>query len=251
MRVYGVRAALCTMFLFLIPAGLISAPAQEWMGFLDKSLAVPEGLMTGRLTVSGKTGRSQVWDFNLYKKHTDLLYLFSTKRRGLELKLLYKSGGEVCWMWDLLRASLFRKRDLEKFEPVLGSGFSFMDLSGALYESQYEPVDLREASTMVLKIKPVLPSGYTEILAQMDREKKRPLRIDFHGKDKILIKTMRFTYDLPLLDPRARKRISMAAPAVQDVIDLETGRISRIEFFSLDRAVSPDDSLFIPEFLNR
>ncbi len=232
-------------------SNLPAAPAQEWMGLLDRSLAVPEGLLTGRLTVSSRSGRSQVWDFNLYKKRTDLLYLFSTKRRGLELKLLYKSGGEICWMWDRLRASLFKKRDLEKFEPVLDSGFSYVDLSGALYESQYDPVDLREGASMVLKIKPLLASGYTEIQAQMDKEKKRPVRMDFHGKDRVLIKTMRFTYDLPIYDPRARKRISMAAPAVMDVIDLETGRISRIEFFSLDTAVSPDDSLFIPEFLNR
>ena len=100
-------------------------------------------------------------------------------------------------------------------------------------------------------MKPMFLSGYTEVRAQMDPAKKRPVRIDFHGKENTLLKTIKYTYDLPIYDPRERKKTTVPGPMVMDSLDLETGRISRIEFFTLDRKVSPDDSLFIAEFLNR
>lgn len=227
-------------------------PAQDWLADLDRSLDAPSGLMTGRLTVVSKSGRSLIWDFNTYKKGTDILYLFSSRSRDLELKLLYKRAGEICWIWDRLRASLFKKRDLEKFESILGSGFAYADLSGLSYESGYDPISLKPGQgTVILKIKPVSESGYTEIVVQMDAVKKRPIRMDFHGKDKVLVKTLKLGYDLPLYNPRQRKKEYLVSPVLLDVLDLETGRISRIEFFSFDPSVSPDDSLFNPDFLNR
>lgn len=243
-------------FILLLLAGvravpLSAGPAQEVMAELDRVLGVPDGLMTGRLTVGGKE-RSLVWDFNLYKKKTDQIYFFQSQRRGLELKLLYKRDGEVCWLWDRLRSTMYRKRDLEKFESVLGSGFTYQDLSGSSYESLYDPVSIdARANSLVLVMRPMFVSGYTQVRAQMDPAKKRPVRIDFHGKEHVLLKTIKYTYDLPIYDPRERRKFTIAGPMVMDSLDLETGRISRIEFFTLDRKVSPDESLFIAEFLNR
>lgn len=230
---------------------LSAEPAQQWMSDLDRVLGVPDGLLTGRLTVGGK-GRSTVWDFSLYRKKADQLYFFQSQRRGLEMKLLYKRAGEVCWLWDRLRSTMYRKRDLEKFESVLGSGFTYQDLSGSSFESLYDPIGLdMRANSVVLRMKPMFLSGYTEVRAQMDPAKRRPVRIDFHGKENTLLKTIKYTYDLPLYDPRDRKKFTVPGPMVMDALDLETGRISRIEFFTLDRKVTPDDSLFIAEFLNR
>lgn len=249
-KMNSMRQLALVLAFFCAPA-LVARPAQEWMADLDKVLAVPDGLVTGRLTVGGKD-RSMVWDFSLYRKNTDQMFFFQSQRRGLELKLLYKRSGEVCWLWDRLRSTMFRKRDLEKFESVLGSGFTYQDLSGSSFESLYDPaaLDVR-GNSVVLRMKPMFVSGYSEVRAQMDPEKKRPVRMDFHGRENILLKTIKYTYDLPVYDPRERKKIAMTGPVVMDALDLETGRISRMEFFTLDRKVSPDDSLFIAEFLNR
>jgi len=246
--------AICFAFLACFPVAAYAEPdpAQDWMAYLDRALSPPPGLMTGRMTVVSRSGRSLIWDFDSYKKNSDILFLFSSQRRSLELKLLFKRGGEVCWIWDRLRASLYKKRDLEKYESILGSGFAYVDLSGVSYEGNYDPKMLKPGQgTMILKIAPVAESGYTEIQIQMDAAKRRPIRMDFHGKDKVLIKTLKLSYDIPLYNPRDRKRQYVASPVVLDMLDLETGRVSRIEFFSFDPNVFPDDSLFNPDFLNR
>ncbi len=239
-------------------------PVQEMIARVDQVLRVPAGLLTGRLTAVTRSGDSAVWEFSLHKKglkhgeiaETVMLYQFSSKRRGLEAKVLYREDGEVVWLWDAPRRQLFRKRDLEKFQGVLGTGFTFLDLSGSGYQAGYSGRSVRllpEGGKRLarLMMTPINPGLYSSLvlLANPD-ESYRPLRIDYHDRERILFKTLNFQYG-ELLDRKTGRTGAGNLPTRLEMLDLKNGMISRIEYFTLDVSVSPEDAFFDPEYLNR
>lgn len=239
-------------------------PVQEMIARVDQVLRVPNGLLTGRLSAITRAGDSSVWEFSLYKRNLKirdiaesvLLYQFSSKRRGLEAKVLYREDGEVVWLWDATRRQLFRKRDLEKFQGVLGTSFTFLDLSGSGYQAGYSGRSVRltevgGARLARLSMVPINPGRYSKlILLANPAERYRPLRIDYHDRDRILFKTLNFQYG-ELLDRKSGNTGAAALPTRLEMLDLKNGMISRIEYFTLDVSVAPEDAFFDPEFLNR
>ena len=244
-------------------------PVQTIIARLDYVLKLPRGLMTGRMSIVTKTGRTAVWDFSLYNKEilrdeieqTALLYMFISKRRGLENKLLFLDNGGEIWLWDALRGRLYRKRDFERFQTVLRTGFSYQDISGSTFQTTYNG---RRAKRWVTKDKktfvkltlvPISPGVYTKLTLVSEKDSKTgqywPIRIDYHGRNKILFKTMNLYYDGAILDRTTGKRGKKRNPTRLEVLDLSTGVISRIEFFTLDPRVNPEDAFFDPDFLNR
>ena len=239
-------------------------PVQEMIARVDQVLRVPVGLLTGRLSVVTRTGDAAVWEFSLYKKNlrvrdiaeTVLLYQFSSKRRGLEAKVLYREDGEVVWLWDAVRRQLFRKRDLEKFQGVLGTSFTFLDLAGSGYQAGYSGRSVRlvqaEGTRLArLSMVPINPGRYSRlVLLANPQERYRPLRIDYHDRDRVLFKTLNFQYG-ELLDRKSGGTGGATLPTRLEMLDLKNGMISRIEYFTLDVSVAPQDAFFDPEFLNR
>ena len=244
--------------------GELRIPVQEMIARVDQVLRVPSGLLTGRLSAVTRTGDAAVWEFSLYKKNlkvrdiaeTVLLYQFSSKRRGLEAKVLYREDGEVVWLWDAVRRQLFRKRDLEKFQGVLGTSFTYLDLSGSGYQAGYSGRSVRlteaEGTRLArLSMVPINPGRYSRLvlLANPDRS-YRPLRLDYHDRDRVLFKTLNFQYG-ELLDRKSGGAGTATLPTRLEMLDLKNGMISRIEYFTLDVSVTPEDAFFDPEFLNR
>lgn len=230
-------------------------PIQEMIGRIDEALRANDGLYTGRLSRISKDGDSANWDFMLYKKSSSSLFLFSSKRRGLEVKLLYRDEGDEVWLWDALRAQLYRKRDFEKYEGLFQSGFSYVDLSGYSYQANYNgnDVDQKTGNPMIkLTLNPILEGAYTKvILLANSQESYRPRRMDFFDKEKLLFKTMNFYYDGQILFTRSGKTQEIKNPSRLEILDIKTGSISRLEFFTFDDSISPSDALFDPDFLNR
>ena len=240
-------------------------PVQEMLLRVDEVLKIPAGLLTGRLSAVTKTGKSAVWDFSLYRKtivkdglnQTAMLYVLSSKRRGLEAKILFRENGDEIWLWDAVRGRLFRKRDLEKYQGVLGTGFSYLELSGAEYQATYtgrRAVLLRTPDKKVMTrmtMVPINPGLYSKLRLLADQQKEyRPVRIDFHGRRKVLHKTLNFYYGDILLKDQGRTS-KTRLPVRLEMLDLRTGVISRMEYFSVDKRVNPDNAFFDPDYLNR
>lgn len=235
----------------------VTVPVQELIARVDAALRVRDGLYTGKLSAVTKKGDSAVWDFDLYKKDGSSLFQFSSQRRGLEAKVLYREEGEEIWLWDALRNQLFRKRDFEKYEGILGTSFSFIDLSGYSFQASYngrQAVLLRSENSIFtrLTLLPILESGYSRLAVLADqRASYRPIRIDFHNRDGLLLKAMQFGYDGELLLKTSGKAGAVDFPARVECVDLNSGLISRLEYFTYDESVVPGDALFDPDFLNR
>lgn len=239
-------------------------PIQEMIARVDLVLRVPEGLLTGRLSVINKSGESYVWDFSLYKKtmrqkdltETAMLYQFSSTRRGLEAKVLYREDGETVWLWDAVRARIFRKRDLEKFQGVLGTGFTFLDLANAGFQAGYTGRTARfekqgEALLAQLTMAPINPGRYSRlVLLARPADGYQPVRMDYHDRDRVLFKTLRFQYG-DLLDKSNGRTAKVNLPVRLEMLSLANGTISRLEYFTFDSRVAPTDAFFDPEYINR
>ena len=232
---------------------------------VDQVLQIPNGLLTGRLSAITKTGETAVWDFSLYKKvitrdeikQTAMLYIFSSKRRGLEAKILIRDDGDEIWLRDVVRNQLFRKRDLEKFQGVLNTGFSYQDISGSSFQASYSgrrAVAYRTRDKKIftrLTMVPINPGRYKKLVLLADQSNKfRPIRIDYHKKYRILYKTLNFYYG-DLLVKKTGRTQKVRLPTRLEMMDLSTGMISRLEYFTLDNTVSPNNAFFDPDFLNR
>lgn len=240
-------------------------PVQEMIARVDHVLRIPEGKLGGRLSIITRAGKTAAWDFTLHRKtietegfgRTAALYQFSSPRRGLEAKILFLEDGEIIWLWDARRRLLYRKRDRERYERILGSGFTYQDLSGVNYQASYTgrgAVLYRQRDGSIftrLDLAPINPGAYTRLLLLADHKNNfQPLRIDFHGRDRILFKTLFFKYG-SILDSISGKKENPKLPVRLEVLDLKSGNISRLEYFSLDRKASPDVAFFDPDYLNR
>ena len=79
----------------------------------------------------------------------------------------------------------------------------------------------------------------------------RALRMDIYDRNTILFKTIEINYDIPVLHLGKKKDVVTAWPVRMESLDLETGSITRLEFFTFDDTLKVSDSLFRPDYLNR
>ena len=242
-----------------------SIPVQEILARVDFVMEIPRGLLTGRLTAITRAGDTAVWDFSLYKKtilrdgisQTVMLYLMSSKRRGLEAKILIREDGDEIWLWDVRRNQLFRKRDLERFQAVMNTGFSFLDICGSTFQATYtgrravvRKISEKRSFTMLTMV-PINPGNYRKLEVKADqRASYQPERIDYYDRNRVMFKSLNFNYG-ELLDKKTGKNFKSKLPVRMEMLNLNSGMISRMEYFTLDKTVSPQAAFFDPDFLNR
>ncbi len=145
--------------------------------------------------------------------------------------------------------------DEEKYESHLATGFSFMDLSGASYQAHYNPIvqsDLKIADQTFKRItlKPIIPYFYSKLILLLNLDSLRPARLDFHDRDGVLFKTMNIKYG-PIKVRQNQKTTKEEYASRLEMLDLNTGSISVLEYTEIDKEVRPDPSLFELANLNR
>ncbi|AVV78840.1 outer membrane lipoprotein-sorting protein [Leptospira santarosai] len=230
--------------------------AQELVARLDQALVKSnQGLIKGNLILIRRSGETWSWDVNMFRKEEDTLYLFESRGRGLEYKILIKEEGEQIYTFNVLSKKIFRKVDEEKYESHLATGFSFMDLSGASYQAHYNPIvqsDLKIADQTFKRItlKPIIPYFYSKLILLLNLDSLRPARLDFHDRDGVLFKTMNIKYG-PIKVRQNQKTTKEEYASRLEMLDLNTGSISVLEYTEIDKEVRPDPSLFELANLNR
>ncbi|TGK06294.1 outer membrane lipoprotein-sorting protein [Leptospira fletcheri] len=229
--------------------------AQELVARLDQALLKTEGLVKANLILIKRSGDSWTWDMSVFRKGEDSLSLFESKGRGLEYKILFKEDGELIYAFNALSRKIFRKTDEEKYESHLSTGFSFVDLSGNSYQANYNPIvqsDLEVGGKKMKRVamRPIVPYFYSKLVLLLEPESLKPIRLDFHDKDGVLYKTLNIKYGP--IKVKAKQKVTKEDLASRlEMLDLNTGSISVLEYTEVDRDVKPDPSLFELENLNR
>ncbi|MBE7410700.1 MAG: outer membrane lipoprotein-sorting protein [Leptospiraceae bacterium] len=229
--------------------------AQEMIARLDQTINLGQGLVRANLTLIKRSGDSTTWKVNIFRNKDDSLYLFERGGRGLEAKILFKDEGDRVFLYNANSAKIFQKNEEEKFEPHFTTGFSFIDLSGYSYQVNYNPIilgnqDISGKSYLRVSLKPILGYSYKKLVLLFENPILRPTRIDFHDKDGVLFKTLNFKYSkLRIKSKNITSEVEF--PSRLEMLDLNTGGISVLEYLDIDRDVIPDKSLFESANLNK
>jgi hypothetical protein len=219
----------------------VELPAQEILARVDLVLKYPTGLMKGTLRHITPQGQTTTNWFQGRISTEDFLFTFGSDRRGTEIRVLYNLGGEDIWVYNVLSLKLFHKIDIDRFNPVMGSNFTFTDLSNADFQSNYTAKitgtrairgeDGREYPVTILALDPIFKRGeYGLLTMYVTRDTFIPLRIHYHDQDKVVRKVLSVV--------RVGTSGSRSFPVRYDMLDVNTGSVSILNVDSIDETVS-------------
>ncbi len=264
------------------------AAVQVQLELADRAQRRPDGLWVGRLSIAGRApggrdalnggGNRRAYTLRLHQKGQWRRIDFSSARRGLEARLLSRDDGATVWFWDRARGKLARIRDGERLRPVLQSAFSFEDLAGQPLEvgyrgerrvERYRPSAPNAQSLagegaatnpaesyLRFTLRPNGPGasryGRIVLVVADANQGYRPLRKDLFNADRVLIRTLRYHYDSPVLRRSSgRAENPEGVPTRLEMLDLAGAGISVIEFHEFDDVGELPDAFFEAENLNR
>lgn len=225
----------------------IEITAQEILARVDNVLKYPEGLLEGYLMHIYPNGKKVSLKVKANIAEEDFLFTFSSTLRGDQLRVLYNLGGEDIWVYNLLSIKLFHKIDVGKYEPLLETNYNFIDLSNADLQSNY--IGKLKGETVVkgrrvfyLTLDPIYKDGeYGKLTLYVTKENYLPLRIDYHDRDKVLLKTMSIA-KLATFKKRA-------FPVRYDMLDIKRGTLTILQFNDYDEKIKHSKKIFRHENL--
>lgn len=249
------RLLLITAMIFLLLPALLTAQeerkieltAQEILARVDRVLAYPRGLMKGKFMHIMPDGKSGVINLTGYVADDNSLFKLGSSGRGDQLKVLYNLSGEDIWVYHILAVKLFHKMGVDRYDPILATNFSYIDLSNAKFQSNYTAsisgdafVKGNDAYRMTLF--PIFKGGsYGQVTLYVGKKDYIPLRVDFHDNDKVIFKTMTVA--------RVMTKGKRIVPVRYDMLDIRKGTVTILEFYSFEEGVAFDKSIFMHQRL--
>jgi len=198
---------------------------------VDGALHYPDGQLDGRMIRFNPGGRNTVFDVRLAAGLDKMLYKFSSER-GDELLLLINLKEEDIWAYNPVIKKLYNKRGIGRFDPVLRSGFSFIDLINSGFKKNYYAkitgnALIDGADCIKLELKPEFKdSVYGLLTLYARRQDYALLKVDFHDTSGALYKTMSISRTLDKNDKILSIKYRM--------FDDKNETIAILEFFSID-----------------
>jgi len=225
----------------------IELTAQGILARVDRILEYPAGQVLGRMKHVKPDGSSYTIEINASVTPEDFLFVFSSRERGESLKVLYNLGGEDIWVYNIHSIKLYHKLGIDKYDPIMATNFSFIDLSNYDLQSNYTAaitgnamVKGYEAYKLVLK--PIFKGGeYGLLTLYVTKDEFIPLRIDFHDRDNAIYKFMTIA--------KIKKKDDRIIPLRYDMMDIRTGTITILSFHSFDEDVKFKKEIFRSELL--
>ena len=221
---------------------IVELTAQEILARADSLLRYPKGVLSGSITHIYPNGKS----FNVVLKGNisddDFLFLVGTPDRGDQFKVLYNLGGEDIWVYNLNALQLSHKIDVDKYDPLLNTNFSFLDLSNADFQSNYiARIDgdaiIKGKECYRMSLDPIFKKGeYGLLTLFIAKDSYLPMKIDFYDQDKVIIKSMSIS--------QAATYGSRLFPVRYDMLHVKSGTLSILKFFGVDDKATFNKDIF-------
>lgn len=225
----------------------IELNAQAIVARVDRILDYPVGQIRGRIKHVKPNGTTYSLDVTGYVAKSDFLFIFSSKERGDQLKVLYNLGGEDIWVYNTHAVKLYHKMGIDKYDSVFLSNFYFIDLSNADLQSNYTAsiqgsAIIKGYDAYKLRLRPIFRTGgYGMLTLYVKKDELIPLRIDFHDRDNVIFKFLTIS--------RVMRKDKKVIPVRYDMMNIRNGSISILSFYSFDDNVRFDRSIFRSEKL--
>jgi hypothetical protein len=211
---------------------VIELSAQEILARVDAVLRYPKGLLTGSLTHISPNGKSVNLSLKGNISDDDFLFVVSSSDRGDQLKILYNLGGEDIWVYNIHSLQMSHKIDVDRFDPVLGTNFSYVDLSNADFQANYNSkIDgdslIKGRECYRLTLDPIFKKGeYGRLVMFVSKGDFLPLKIDYYDTDKVISKSMSIAQTTQLE--------GRSFPVRYDMLHVKSGTLSILKFFDVD-----------------
>jgi hypothetical protein len=225
----------------------IELNAQGILVQVDKIFKYPLGIIRGLIKHIRPDGNAATITFTGYVSQGDYLFTFSSPERGDQLKVLYNLGGEDIWVYNIHALKLFHKLGIDKYDEILSTNFSFIDLSNADLQSNYTAMIkgnafIRGVEAYKLVLNPIARDGvYGMLTLYVAKDRFIPLRIDFHDRDKAIFKYMTVV--------KIKEKDKRIIPIRYDMMNIRQGTVTIVSFNEFDETASFDKELFRSEKL--
>lgn len=228
-------------------SGTIEITALSILARVDRIMQYPEGLINGKIKHIYPDGNSVSIDFKGSIARNDYLFVYSNSSRGESLKVLYTMGGEDIWVYDVHAQEMYHKKDVDKYDLVMGTNFSFIDFSAADFQSNYNAritgqTLIKGIQCYRLQLDPIYENSlYGMIVLYATVDKYIPIRIDYHDRDKVIFKFLTIA--------KTMEKGDRIIPARYDMLNLKEGTVTITSFIKFDEAVTFPADIFRPEKL--
>lgn len=225
----------------------VDITAQAILARVDEIMEYPKGLIKGKIKHIMPDGRTFDLRVRGFIKKENYLFAFSSRNRGEQLKVLYTLRGEDIWVYNVHSIKLYHKMGIDRYDPLLESNFSFVDLSSADFQSNYtasieKRVTVKGIESYKLKLLPVFRgSMYGMLTLYVSSDKLIPLRIDYHDRDKAIFKFLTIS--------KVKEKGNRVVPVRYDMMNLRQGTVTIMSFHAFDDEVTFSDDMFRPERL--
>jgi hypothetical protein len=225
----------------------IELNAQGILARVDKVFEYPRGLIKGILKHIRPDGTATTINFTGCISQEDYLFTFSSKERGDQLKVLYNLGGEDIWVYNIHALKLFHKLAIDKYDDILSTNFTYIDMSNADFQSNYTATIVGDAfvkgiDAWKLVLKPIVKGGeYGMLTLYVTKDKFVPIRIDYHDRDKAIFKFLTLV--------KLKESDNRIVPLRYDMMNIRQGTVSIVYFSEIEEGTTFDKQIFRSEKL--
>ncbi len=226
---------------------IVEITAQSILARVDRVLQYPEGELQGRMKHISPDGKSFDIDFKGNIARNDFLFFFRSSTRGESLKILYNLGGEDIWVYNIHSIKLSHKMGIDKYDSVMSTNFSFIDLSNSDFQSNYiaritGKTLIKGVECYKLALDPIYGGGeYGTITMYATVDQYVPLRIDYHDRDKVIFKFLSLS--------KTMEKNGRIIPLRYDMLNIKDGTVTILSFLKFEESVRFQGEIFRSEKL--
>ncbi|HMV45310.1 MAG TPA: hypothetical protein PK079_04525 [Leptospiraceae bacterium] len=237
------------LFFLLITLSVIGQEKptdQELIEKLDRTFLIKEGLTKGRLYIKKGNHESHSWNVSIFKEGEDILYIFTVTHFKPVAKLLSIKRGQKLIYSNVLSGKIFQIEQLQRLENILGTSFSYIDLSNYQYESNYKPFkpensekENQEKDRLSIHMIPISHYLYKDIEIDMANTDYSLRKLTFTSPNGIIEKTLKVKYGkIKQIDGKAKSEIIDLK--FIEITNNATSEISILEFQEWYKDTKPD-----------
>jgi len=225
----------------------VEITAQTILARVDRIMQYPAGEIQGRMKHIYPDGKSFEIDFNGCITRSDFLFSFKSGSRGESLKVLYNMAGEDIWVYNTHAIQLFHKMGIDKYDSLISTNFSFIDMSNSSFQSNYNAritgrSMIKGIECYKINLDPIFDrSEYGLITLYATVDQYLPLRIDYHDKDKVVFKFLSLA--------KTMEKEGRIIPIRYDMLNIKNGTVTILTFNKFEENKKFTGEIFRPEKL--
>ena len=225
----------------------IEITAQTILANVDRIMQYPVGEIQGRMKHIYPDGKSFDIDFKGCITRSDFLFSFKSSSRGESLRVLYNMSGEDIWVYNIHSIQLFHKMGIDKYDNLILTNFSFIDMSNSSFQNNYNAritgrALIKGIECYKLNLEPIFDkSEYGLITLYATVDKYLPIRIDYHDKDKVVFKFLSLA--------KTMEKNERIIPIRYEMLNIKNGTVTILSFNKFEEDKKFAGEMFRPEKL--